>query len=137
MRVRPALAEDYDALAALWREFDHEVPPPTHEGPNDLEKELAEVAEILESEIAFIAEDDDGEPVGFALARNRGSSFGTLTDLFVSRDARRSGIGTELIREVLGAFPRRRESRSSISRCSRRTRSRGRSTAAGGSATRS
>jgi ribosomal protein S18 acetylase RimI-like enzyme len=104
MNVRPAVAEDYDALAELWREFDHEVPPPTHEGPNDLEKELAEVAEILESEIAFVAEDDDGEPVGFALARKRGSGFGTITDLFVSRDARRSGIGTELMREVLGAF---------------------------------
>ena len=104
MRVRPALAEDYDALAALWREFDHEVPPPTHEGPNDLEKELAELAEILESEIAFVAEDDDGEPVGFALARKRGAGFGTVSDLFVSRDARRSGIGTELMREVLAAF---------------------------------
>ena len=103
MNVRRAVPEDFDALAELWREFDHEVPPPTHEGPNDLEKELAEVAEILESEIAFVAE-DDGEPVGFALARNRGSGFGTLTDLFVSRDARRSGIGTELIREVLAAF---------------------------------
>ena len=104
MRVRRAVPEDFDALAELWREFDHEVPPPTHEGPNDLEKELAEVAEILESEIAFVAEGDDGEPVGFALARKRGSGFGTLTDLFVSRDARRSGIGTELIREVLAAF---------------------------------
>ena len=104
MRVRPAVPEDFDALADLWRQFDHEVPPPTHEGPNDLEKELAEVAEILASELAFVAEDDDGEPVGFALARKRGSGFGTLTDLFVSRDARRSGIGTELMREVLAAF---------------------------------
>ncbi len=104
MNVRPAVPEDYDALAELWREFDHEVPPPTHEGPNDLEKELAEVAEILASDIAFVAEDDDGEPIGFALARNRGAGFGTITDLFVSRDARRSGIGTELMREVLAAF---------------------------------
>jgi ribosomal protein S18 acetylase RimI-like enzyme len=104
MRVRPAVTADYEAVAELWRDFDHELPPPTHEGPADVEKELAEVAEIIESEVALVAEDDDGTPIGFALARNRGSGFGTLTDLYVSRDARRSGIGTELMRGVLSAL---------------------------------
>lgn len=104
MRVRPAVHEDFEAVSELWREFDHELPPPTHEGPADVEKELVEVAEIIDSGIAIVAEDDDGTPVGFALARDRGSGFGTLTDLYVSRDARRSGIGTELMREVLAAF---------------------------------
>ncbi len=104
MNVRQAAAEDFDAIADLWRQFDHEVPPPTHEGPADEEKELGEVREIIDSEIAFVAEDDDGAPVGFALARRRAPGFGTLTDLYVARDARRSGIGTELIREVLAAF---------------------------------
>ena len=41
MNVRRAAAEDFDAIAELWREFDHEIPPPTHEGPADEEKELA------------------------------------------------------------------------------------------------
>jgi ribosomal protein S18 acetylase RimI-like enzyme len=104
MNVRRAAAADFDAIAQLWREFDHEVPPPTHEGPADEEKELGEIREIIASEIAFVAEDDDGAAVGFALARRRASGYGTLTDLYVSRDARRSGIGTELMREVLGAF---------------------------------
>ncbi len=103
MNVRRAVAEDYEAVAELWREFDHEVPPPTHEGPADIDKELREIAEIIESEIALVAE-DEGRPVGFALARNRGSGYGTLTDIYVSRDARRSGIGTELMREVLSEF---------------------------------
>jgi GNAT superfamily N-acetyltransferase len=62
------------------------------------------VREIIASEVALVAEDDDGTPVGFALARRRASGFGTLTDLYVARDARRSGIATELMREVLGAF---------------------------------
>ena len=62
------------------------------------------MAEILASEIAFVAEDDDGAPVGFALARRRSPALGTLTDLYVTQDARRSGIGTELMREVLAAF---------------------------------
>jgi ribosomal protein S18 acetylase RimI-like enzyme len=104
MRVRRATPDDFDAVAALWREFDHEIPPPTHEGPSDHDKELAEVAEILESETAFVALDDEDTPVGFALARRRSPGFGTLTDLYVQRAHRRSGVGTDLMREVLTAF---------------------------------
>lgn len=104
MNVRRAGSGDYEAIAALWRDFDHEIPPPIHEGPADQEKELAEVAEILASEVSFIAEGDDGAPVGFALARRRTATLGTLTDLYVKQEARRSGIGTELMREVLAAF---------------------------------
>ena len=54
MNVRHAAAEDYEAIADLWRQFDHEVPPPTHEGPADVEKELSEVREIIDSEIALV-----------------------------------------------------------------------------------
>lgn len=104
MTVRRAGPEDYEAIAALWRDFDHEIPPPIHEGPADQEKELAEVAQILASEIAFVAIDDDGDSVGFALAKRRTAALGTLTDLYVARDARRSGVGTELMREVLSAL---------------------------------
>jgi ribosomal protein S18 acetylase RimI-like enzyme len=104
MIVRRAAVEDYEAIAELWRLFDHELPPPTHEGPADVEKELSEVAEIIASEIALVAEDDEGVPIGFALARGRAPGYGTLTDLYVAGDARRSGIGTELMREVLTAF---------------------------------
>ena len=104
MNVRRAAADDFDAIADLWRQFDHEIPPPTHEGPADQEAELAEVREIIASEVAFLAEDDDGTAVGFALARRRAPGFGTLTDLYVANEARRSGIGTELMRQVLSAF---------------------------------
>jgi ribosomal protein S18 acetylase RimI-like enzyme len=104
MNVRRATPEDFDALAELWKEFDHEIPAPTHEEPADHEQELAEIAEILASETAFVALDDDGTPVGFALARRRGSGFGTLTDLYVRQLDRRSGVGTDLMREVLAAF---------------------------------
>jgi ribosomal protein S18 acetylase RimI-like enzyme len=104
MRVRRATQEDFDAIAELWREFDHEIPPPTHEGPSDHEKELAEIAQILESETAFLALDDEGTPVGFALARRRAPGFGTLTDLYVRQLDRRTGVGTDLMREVLAAF---------------------------------
>ena len=104
MNVRRATPDDFEAVAELWKEFDHEIPPPTHEGPSDHEKELAEVREILESEIAFVALDDDETPVGFALARERAPGFGTLTDLYVRELDRRSGVGTDLMRSVLEAF---------------------------------
>jgi ribosomal protein S18 acetylase RimI-like enzyme len=104
MSVRTATVDDFEAIAALWRQFDHEVPPPTHEGPADEEKELGEIREIIDSEIALVAEDDEGTLVGFALARRRAPGFGTLTDLYVDREARRSGIATELMRELLSAF---------------------------------
>ena len=104
MTVRHAVLDDLEVISALWREFDHELPPPTHEGPADEEKELREVAEIISSEIAFVAVGDDGTPVGFALARTRRPGFGTLTDLYVNQDARRSGIGTELMARVVSAF---------------------------------
>jgi ribosomal protein S18 acetylase RimI-like enzyme len=104
LNVRKAEPGDFEAIAALWRQFDHELPPPTHEGPADQEKELGEVEEIIASEVAFVAEDDDGSPVGFALARRRAPGFGTLTDIYVAQEARRSGIGTELMRAVLAAF---------------------------------
>src|SRR5918999_1077880 len=104
MTVRRATPDDFEAVAELWKEFDHEIPPPTHEGPSDHEKELAEIAEILESETAFVALDEEGTPVGFALARHRAPGFGTLTDLYVRQLERRSGVGTQLMREVLAAF---------------------------------
>jgi ribosomal protein S18 acetylase RimI-like enzyme len=103
MNVRRAGPDDFDAIAAMWREFDHELPPPIHEGPADPEKELGEVAGILDAELAFLAE-DDGAPVGFALAKRRSPGLGTLTDLYVRKDARRSGVATELMRAMLGAF---------------------------------
>jgi ribosomal protein S18 acetylase RimI-like enzyme len=100
--TRRAGPDDFDAIAELWREFDLEIPPPIHEGPADVEQELAEVAEILAGEVAFVAE-DEGRPVGFALARRRTPTLATLTDLYVRQDARRSGVATELMREVLAA----------------------------------
>ena len=72
MNVRRAAAEDFDAIADLWRQFDHEIPPPTHEGPADEEQELGEVREIIASEIAFVAE-DDGTPVGLRARASPGA----------------------------------------------------------------
>jgi ribosomal protein S18 acetylase RimI-like enzyme len=103
MSVRRAGPDDFDAVASMWRDLEHEIPPPIHEDPIEREQELEEVALILASEIAFLAEDDDGAPVGFALARRRSPRLVTLTDLYVRRDARRSGLATELVRAIVAA----------------------------------
>jgi ribosomal protein S18 acetylase RimI-like enzyme len=103
VNIRRAGPEDLAPIAALWREFVQEVPPPAYE-PLDQDKELGEIEEILGSEIAFLAADDDGTPVGFALAKRHAAEFGTLTDVFVAPEARRAGIATELVREIVSAL---------------------------------
>lgn len=103
MTVRRAGPDDFDRVAELWRELGREIPPPVHEDPAEHgEAEIHEVEEILASEVAFVAEGDDGAAVGFALCRRRPPSF-TLTDLYVRPEARGSGVATDLVREVVEA----------------------------------
>jgi ribosomal protein S18 acetylase RimI-like enzyme len=104
MSVRRATTEDYEVIASLWQDFDHEFPPPAHMGATDADKELAELAEILGSELAFIGEDDDGVVVGFALVRRVSERLATLTDLYVTPSARGSGIGVRIMREVVATL---------------------------------
>jgi ribosomal protein S18 acetylase RimI-like enzyme len=101
--TRQAGPSDLDTIAALWREFQEEVPPPAYETV-DVNKELGEIADILASETAYLAEDDDGVAVGFALAKRRSPGWGTLTDLYVAPSARRGGVARALVREVVQAF---------------------------------
>ena len=98
MTIRAATAADSTVLEELWRAFEREAPPPGHVD-HDVEQELAEVREIVDSGLAFLAE-EDGRAVGFALARRNGSR-GRLTDLFVVPDARRAGVGAALTHAVV------------------------------------
>jgi ribosomal protein S18 acetylase RimI-like enzyme len=107
MNVRRATPADYDVIAGLWRDFDHEFPPSAHQGPTDLEKELGEVAEILDSELAYVGEDDDGVVVGFALVRQVSEKLATLTDLYVTPSARGSGIGQRMMRALVAELRER------------------------------
>jgi ribosomal protein S18 acetylase RimI-like enzyme len=102
VNVRIATPADTSALERLWREFELEVPPPGHVD-HDPERELYEVGEIVDAGLAFLAE-DEGAPVGFALARRTGSRLGRLTDLYVLPDARRGGVAAALVRAVVEAL---------------------------------
>ena len=99
--VRRAGPDDVEVVSKLYREFTAEVPL----APFDtLEQELGEASEMLMSETAFLAEDADGVAVGFVLARQRAPGYGKVTDLYVAPEGRRSGVATELMREVVSAF---------------------------------
>jgi ribosomal protein S18 acetylase RimI-like enzyme len=103
VNVRRATEQDLPALHELYVGFLQEVPDPPHVEV-DVERELAEVAEIVRREVAVVAERDGGV-IGFALLR-RSSRPGLvrLTDLYVVPDARRQGVAAALLREGVGAF---------------------------------
>jgi ribosomal protein S18 acetylase RimI-like enzyme len=97
--VRTATSADIPVLEGLWRAFEGEVPAPAHV-ELDLERELAELRETVDSGLAFLAEGDGG-PVGFALARRTGARLARLTDLYVVPDARRGGVAAALVHAVV------------------------------------
>jgi len=98
--VRRAASDDFDAVAALWRDFVQETPPPPYE-TLDEPKELGEIEEILASEVAFVAEDDAGGAVGFVLSRRRSPKHATLTDVYVAPSARRKDVASDLVRALV------------------------------------
>jgi ribosomal protein S18 acetylase RimI-like enzyme len=100
--VRAATVGDRESLHRLYREFFAEDSPAPYEGI-EVEDELREVDEIVESGLAFVAE-RDGAPVGFVLARRRGGTEGRITDVYVRSDARRSGVARMLMRAAAAAL---------------------------------
>jgi ribosomal protein S18 acetylase RimI-like enzyme len=98
MHIRSATHGDLPALERLWRDFEAEVPEPPYVDV-DLDAELREVAAMIDSEIAIVAE-DGGDVVGLALARRAGTRLGRLTDLYVVPTARRAGVARRLVAEV-------------------------------------
>ena len=78
------------------------MPPPPHVD-HDPEQEIREIREIVDSGLAFLAE-EDGTPVGFALARRTDKRLGRLTDLYVVPDARRGGVAAALVRAAVEAL---------------------------------
>jgi ribosomal protein S18 acetylase RimI-like enzyme len=101
--VRRATEADLPTLRELWRAFFDESPLPSHVDV-DVEHELEEVAQIVRDQVALLAE-DDGRPVGFALATAKSPRLARLSDLYVVPDARRRGVASALTREVVAAFP--------------------------------
>jgi ribosomal protein S18 acetylase RimI-like enzyme len=99
VRIRAATPADAAVIEDLWRAFEREVPPPAHV-EHDEARELAEIRAIVDSGLAFLAE-DDGKALGYALARHSGPRIGRLTDLYVVPQARRGGVAAALVYAVV------------------------------------
>jgi ribosomal protein S18 acetylase RimI-like enzyme len=99
MSIRRASAADLPVVEELWRAFEREVPPPEHLDV-DHEHELAQIREIIQSGLGFVAE-HDGAVAGFALARRRSPRLGYLSDLYVRPELRRGGVAAALVLEVI------------------------------------
>jgi ribosomal protein S18 acetylase RimI-like enzyme len=97
--VRLATAADLPAIEGLWRAFELEVPAPGHVDV-DPEHELAEIRELVDGGLGFVAE-RDGSVVGFALARRRSARLGYLSDLYIRPEWRRGGLAAALVLEVV------------------------------------
>lgn len=94
--IRPATPADRAAVHALYKAFWDERPPPAHVVWED---ELAEVDDYLERHVVLLAE-EEGVPVGLALAQVKKGPIGYLSDLYVRPEFRRRGLARALIVEV-------------------------------------
>lgn len=102
--VRRATELDRGALHELYAAFFAEIETPEYWGVT-LEAELDEVDEILADGLAFVA--DDGEVVGFALARRKAGTRGLLSDIYVRPESRRHRHATRLARAAVDALHER------------------------------
>jgi aminoglycoside 6'-N-acetyltransferase I len=95
--IRQATDGDVATLIALGEAFEREVPEPPHrEGWDDA---LEDVRHYVTNGLALLAE-EEGEPVGFALARTEPPRVCYLSDLYVVPEARRRGVAKALMAEV-------------------------------------
>jgi ribosomal protein S18 acetylase RimI-like enzyme len=96
--IRAATAEDVPLVQELWREFEAEVPDVDWHD-DDSAADLAKLAVAVEAGIVLLAE-QDGAPVGLAVAARKAERVGFLDLVYVRPGARRGGIAAELVREA-------------------------------------
>jgi N-acetylglutamate synthase-like GNAT family acetyltransferase len=98
--IRQATTADREALHQLWLDFGQEI----HDAAwrdSDEDEELEELDELTKAGTAWIAESDDGAPVGIAFGRMTGTRVAELRGLFVSPAARGGGVAAELTRSFV------------------------------------
>ncbi len=98
MNVRRGTPADLPLFEQLWREFEREMPEPPWRDPDE-QAELGEVRDYVENALSLVAE-DDGRPIGFALAKLETPRVCFVSDLYVRPEARRKGVAKALITEV-------------------------------------
>jgi ribosomal protein S18 acetylase RimI-like enzyme len=93
--IRAATADDLPLVQELWRAFNAEIPDEPWRD-DDLEQDLAWLEQAVREEIVLLADDQ-----GLAVAVRKGERLGFLDVAYVKPEARRSGIGAELVREAV------------------------------------
>ena len=96
--IRPATADDLPLVRELWQAFNTEIPDESWR-EDDLEEDLAWLEQAVNEEIVLLSDED-----GLAVARRKGDKLGFLEVVYVRPQARRSGLGAELVREVVMRF---------------------------------
>ena len=93
--IRPATADDLPLVRELWTAFETEIPNESWR-EDDLEEDLVWLEQAIKEETVLLADED-----GLAVARRKGDKLGFLEVVYVRPQARRSGLGAELVREAV------------------------------------
>jgi ribosomal protein S18 acetylase RimI-like enzyme len=100
VNIRSAKPEDVDLLMSLVERLESELPDlPYAEDPAEFER--GKVERMVNEGVALVA-DDDGNAIGYVLARygDHGPTTVYVSDLWVDSSMRGRGIGRELLRRV-------------------------------------
>ncbi|MDX6471826.1 MAG: hypothetical protein QOK22_642 [Gaiellaceae bacterium] len=97
--IRQATIYDFPLVRELFLEFQAELDDLPFRD-DDTEEDLKKIEKGLGKNIVLIAE-QDGEPVGLAVAEKAGARVGYLGSLYVRPVARGSGVAAQLVREVV------------------------------------
>ena len=104
MTIRKAEKADLDLIHELWEEFQAEVPEVEHYRET-WEEALPDVTRYVEQDVALVAE-ENGQTVGFALARPKNERVAYLSDVYVRPAFRRRGVARALLAEAAAALGR-------------------------------
>lgn len=99
MTIRHATADDFEALRALWEQWQAESPEPPPWADVDWEANRPEFEQSLDANALFLAE-EGGRPVGFVTAWLEGH-VARIGDLYVAEAGRRHGTGRALVETVV------------------------------------
>jgi ribosomal protein S18 acetylase RimI-like enzyme len=97
--IRAATPDDLPVVRELWLAFEAEIPDAPHRD-SDSEEDLAALEATVRDGIVLLAMDDGEAPVGLAVARRTGDRVAFLDIVYVREEARREGVGADLVREA-------------------------------------
>ncbi|TYB66691.1 GNAT family N-acetyltransferase [Nonomuraea sp. PA05] len=105
--VRPLTAADRPAIERLWLMFRHDMADfqgglPSADGTYHSDRLRSALTHDDWAAYLFTSGDS---PVGFAFVRALSGPARVLNSFFVVRGARRSGVGTTVVREVISRHP--------------------------------